>query len=247
MLLTGLQYQSVLVTLIRFQHVRKSEASFIRISPHNGACFHVENSTRLLLIRYFNHLLCSTFGPTVPLWRVIKRLWSSSRRKNSWHCSGEDGHGSEGEAWKESGKIGFCWPIAWSWATRGNMCPLSPPFNALYGYCWTETHEANFRADAKRDWGLIIERTSLVSTLDSSQHLAISLKKAGRQPFEGFTSILMVSFALKITDSLGPDWFLWIQRILFTFTRVFSSEEKSKFSIPTGVSICRVPLALVGL
>ena len=67
MLLTGLQYQSVLVTLIRFQHVRKSEASFIRISPHNGACFHVENSTRLLLIRYFNHLLCSTFGPTVPL------------------------------------------------------------------------------------------------------------------------------------------------------------------------------------
>lgn len=67
MLLTGLQYQSVLVTLIRFQHVRKSEASFIRISPHNGACFHVENSTRLLLIRYFNHLRGSTFGPTVPL------------------------------------------------------------------------------------------------------------------------------------------------------------------------------------
>lgn len=130
MLLTGLQYQSVLVTLIRFQHVRKSEASFIRISPHNGACFHVENSTRLLLIRYFNHLLCSTFGPTVPLWRVIKRLWSSSRRKNSWHCSGEALRGSvEGV-----GVRGSCSPGPGWWGT--NCVRGCLPCNVLFGYSW---------------------------------------------------------------------------------------------------------------
>lgn len=143
MLLTGLQYQSVLVTLIRFQHVRKSEASFIRISPHNGACFHVENSTRLLLIRYFNHLLCSTFGPTVPLWRVIKRLWSSSRRKNSWHCSDEVGDGSKGEAWRESGREDPVDPgpnHGWGGATCTHRLHHSTPCRLIcWGHCWTKT------------------------------------------------------------------------------------------------------------
>lgn len=134
MLLTGLQYQSVLVTLIRFQHVRKSEASFIRISPHNGACFHVENSTRLLLIRYFNHLLCSTFGPTVPLWRVIKRLWSSSRRKNSWHCSGEVGDVSEEKPGRSQEWVGPVGPEPgrkWPGATCAHVSTISHPVGLL--------------------------------------------------------------------------------------------------------------------
>lgn len=150
MLLTGLQYQSVLVTLIRFQHVRKSEASFIRISPHNGACFHVENSTRLLLIRYFNHLLCSTFGPTVPLWRVIKRLWSSSRRKNSWHCSGEVGDGPERKPGRSQEWVGPVGPGPGRGATCAHRlyhsapCRVTAPPRPLWaspqgkfqGGCW---------------------------------------------------------------------------------------------------------------
>lgn len=179
MLLTGLQYQSVLVTLIRFQHVRKSEASFIRISPHNGACFHVENSTRLLLIRYFNHLLCSTFGPTVPLWRVIKRLWSSSRRKNSWHCSDEVGDGSARKPGRVRGeRVLLAW--AWLWVTRGNLFPLSAPLNTLRvavepSLLWPSplgTCQGGWWCKSLRR--LVRERASLVSTLDSSQHTTLS-------------------------------------------------------------------------
>lgn len=45
----------------------------------------------------------------------------------------------------------------------------------------------------------------LVRTLDSSQHRANTLRKAGRELSEGFGWILMVRFALEITDSLGPN------------------------------------------
>lgn len=236
MLLTGLQYQSVLVTLIRFQHVRKSEASFIRISPHNGACFHVENSTRLLLIRYFNHLLCSTFGPTVPLWRVIKRLWSSSGRKNSWHCSGEVGDCSErkpGRSQGWEGPVGLEPGRGWPGASCAHC---STPFNTLWCYCWAKTPLVESTGQIS---GQVVREAR--GTCQPGQHCgqlpARGLTEKAWEGSEGFRSIFMVYVALEITDSWEPDWFLWIHRVMVTFSWVFISEENAKFSIPTGVSI----------
>lgn len=70
----------------------------------------MENSTRLLLIEYFNHLLCSTFGPTVPLLKRQLKALKFIKEENcdivlggwGWFCK---------EAWKVRVR-GFPWPKA---------------------------------------------------------------------------------------------------------------------------------------
>lgn len=182
MLLTGLQYQSAPVTLIRFRHVRESEASFIRIRPHNGACFHVENSTRPLLIRHFNHLLCSTFGPTVPLWRVIKRL--EVHQGGNIHdivqmrLSLVPSRRLQGVRAREWPTDSYGWPVCFV-STKGRQVQptwfsVQPRHAPKYG--------GLYRPQGKSQGPEHLQRFSQVSTLDSSEHWH------KQHPVEGFHS-----------------------------------------------------------
>ena len=123
-------------------------------------------------------------------------------------------HGTGSGGGKESGVREFPWPKAWFWwlgATWAHCLhhSIQPPAGLLLNQDSSDqVHRANFRIDGERALRSR-ERASQVSTLDSSQHLAIP--KESWEGSEGFRSILMVYFALEITDSWGSDWLLWIQ------------------------------------
>lgn len=182
MLLTGLWYHSVVATPIRFRRVRKSGVSFIRISLHNGARFHVENSTRLRLIRSFNHLLCSTLLPPSDffLWRVIIRLWSSSRMKKSMTLlqrieignGRTEGEKSEGKRWQDGwkpkalgsasftsteGQVSMCNQAVIPFAHIWPFCPLS--YIVSSSHCFEKWPTAVKNGQLLQSW---IEHQSLI-------------------------------------------------------------------------------------
>lgn len=207
MLLTGLQYQSAPVTLIRFRHVREGEASFIRIRPHNGACFHVENSTRLLLIRYFNHLLCSTFGPTVPLWRVIKRL-EVHQGANIHDIVQERLRWFQEEGYRKWGQESD------PQTAKDDLCPLSPPNNTLCsqpGSMINKTHP---------------KHGGLCRPQGESQVPWASEERASRSVLRQLQAWLPSSLR---AGAPVCSWFLKCGQSPSLFSVIWDSEEKGKF------------------